>query len=71
MTNLGNYTFESIVKEMAVATKEYNNLGYVIAKVVAELCSPKKKSKCQKETVMETENGKGNRTSTRETIYTD
>ena len=56
---------------MAVATKEYNNLVYVIAKVVAELCSPKKKSKCQKETVMETENGKGNRTSTRETIYTD
>ena len=36
MTNLGNYTFESIVKEMAVATKEYNNLVYVIAKVVAE-----------------------------------
>ena len=71
MTNLGNYTFESIVREMTVGMNEYNVLAYATAKVVTESCSPKKKSKCQKETIMETENGKENRTSTRRTIYTE
>ena len=45
MTNLDNYTFESIVREMTVGMNEYNELVYATAKVVTELCSPKKKRK--------------------------
>ena len=45
MTNLGNYTFESIVREMRVGMNEYNELVYPIAKVVTKLCSPTRKRK--------------------------
>ena len=45
MTNLGNYTFESIVREMTVEINEYNELVYATAKVVTELCSPTRKRK--------------------------
>ena len=41
MTNLGNNTFESILREM----NEYNELVYATAKVVTELCSSKRKRK--------------------------
>ena len=41
MTNLGNYAFDSIVREMTVRMNDYNELVYVTAKVVTELCSPK------------------------------
>ena len=51
MTNLGNFAFESIVREMTVGMNEYNELVYATAKVVTELCSPKKNIK-------EAENGK-------------
>ena len=43
MTNLGNYTSESIVREMTVGMNEYNELVHATAKLVTELCSPKKK----------------------------
>ena len=52
---------------MTVGMNEYNELVYVTAKAVTELCSPIRKKKCQKETIMETENRKGNRTSTKGT----
>ena len=71
MTNLGNYTFESIVRDMTVGMNQYNELGDAAAKVVTESCFPKTKRKCQKETTMKTEDGKANRTSTWGTIYTD
>ena len=74
MTNLGSYPFESIVRDMIVTSyNEYNELVYGTAKVVTELSSGKrkKKSKCQKETIMETENEKENRTSRRGTIYNE
>ena len=45
MTNLGNYALESIVREMTLVMNEYNELVYTTAKVVTELCSPKKKIK--------------------------
>ena len=43
MINLGNYTFESIVKEMTVGMNKYSELVYATAKVVTELCCPKRK----------------------------
>ena len=45
MTNLGNYIFESIVRDMTVGMNEYNELVYATAKVVTKLCSPKRKRK--------------------------
>ena len=48
MTNLGNYTFESIVREMTVVMNDYNKLVYAAAKVVTE-CSPKRKRKVNSE----------------------
>ena len=42
MTNLGKYTYESIVREMTAGMNEYNELVYATAKEVTELCSPKK-----------------------------
>ena len=45
MTSLGNYAFESIVREMTVGMNECNELVYATAKVVTELCFPKKKRK--------------------------
>ena len=41
MTNLGNYTFESILRQMAVGMNEYNELVYATATVVTKLCSTK------------------------------
>ena len=43
MINLDNYTFESIVWEMTVGMNKYKELVYATAKVVSEVCSPKKK----------------------------
>ena len=43
MTNLGNCTFESIVRDMRAGINKYNKLVYTTAKVVTELCSPKRK----------------------------
>ena len=31
MTNLGNYTFESVVRDITVGMNEYNKLVYPIA----------------------------------------
>ena len=45
MKNLGNYTFESILREIPLGMNEYNRLVYATAKVVTELCSLKKKRK--------------------------
>ena len=43
MANLGNHTFESIVREMTEGMNEYNELVYATAKVVTELNSLKAK----------------------------
>ena len=48
MTNLGNYAFESIVREMTVGMNEYEELVYATAKVVTELCSLKRKVNARK-----------------------
>ena len=45
MKNLGNCTFESILRETPLGMNEYNKLVYATARVVTELCSPKKKRK--------------------------
>ena len=44
-----NYALESIVREMTLGMNEYNELVYITAKVVTELCSPKKKIKVKLE----------------------
>ena len=44
MTNLSNYTFESIARDMTVGMIEYNKM-YTTAKVVTKFCSPKRKRK--------------------------
>ena len=61
MANLGNYKFQSILKEMAVGMNEYNGLVYATDKVVRNYILLKGKEKSQKETFMEAENGKGNK----------
>ena len=42
---MGNYTFESIVRDMTVVINEYSELIYTTAKVVSKLSSPKMKRK--------------------------
>ena len=45
MTNLGKYTFGSIMREMTVGMNEYSKLVYATAKVVTDICSRKRKRK--------------------------
>ena len=45
MTNLGKYTFGSIVREMTVGLNEYSKSVHATAKLVTDICSPKMKRK--------------------------
>ena len=73
MTNLSNYTFESIARDMTVGMIEYNKLVYTTAKVVTKFCSPKRKRKVNaiKKPSWKQKNKRGNKTSMRGTIYSE
>ena len=45
MTNLGKYTFGSIMREMTVGMNEYSKLFDATAKGVTDICSRKRKRK--------------------------